>query len=195
MAVIEAKHYEETRVRMTKDPIVIAMAHGLADVPREQLVHEDGTTPRHEFMLKANAEYRERGGEDGGHLGAIPEALLRVLDSGVVKPTKVVTYYASRDSMSAWRDEDRAMAHASIVGNEPSFKKAQDELAAYMVKEAAYLLRDAHSDSLHERAKKILALVADVFTAEFPGEESHESLSFEVDQLQFQLVRVASNPK
>ncbi|AYR03461.1 hypothetical protein SEA_POPCICLE_83 [Mycobacterium phage Popcicle] len=76
---IEARHYEETRVRLTEDPIVKAMAEELHGVPREHLVHDDGTTPRFEFTLAANREYAKRGGTDGGHIGAIAEAILRLI--------------------------------------------------------------------------------------------------------------------
>jgi hypothetical protein len=78
--VLESPDYEETRQRMMWDPIVIAMAKGLRDVPRDQMAWDGGNTPRHEFMLAANAEYRSRGGTDGGHLGAVPEALIRLVD-------------------------------------------------------------------------------------------------------------------
>lgn len=79
MTVIKAAHYDETEKRLAQDSIVIAMAKGLAGVKREDLVHANGT-PRFEFMLSANKEYRERGGTDGGHIGAIAHALLIVLD-------------------------------------------------------------------------------------------------------------------
>lgn len=81
MGIIRAAHYDETEQRLAKDPIVINMAGGLAGVQRKDLVHDDGTTPRFEFMMSANAEYRARGGDDGGHLGAIAHALLMVLDA------------------------------------------------------------------------------------------------------------------
>jgi hypothetical protein len=80
MAVIRAAHYGEVEARLMKDPIVIAMAKGLAGVPVDQMVHPgfDGT-PRFEFMQAANREYRERGGQDGGHIGAVAHALLNLL--------------------------------------------------------------------------------------------------------------------
>jgi hypothetical protein len=85
ITVIAAAHYGETEARLAKQPIVIAMARELAGVPREQLVHvdEDGDEggARFEFMQRANAEYRERGGKDGGHIGAVANALLKVLDA------------------------------------------------------------------------------------------------------------------
>ncbi|QDM57665.1 hypothetical protein SEA_GROUPTHINK_85 [Mycobacterium phage Groupthink] len=81
MAVIEAKHYEETRQRLSKDPLVIALAEEIRGLPREQMVHEDSGTPRFEFMQAANREYRRRGGTDGGHIGAIAEAVIRILDA------------------------------------------------------------------------------------------------------------------
>jgi hypothetical protein len=63
-----------------KDPIIIDMAGGLKGVPMSELVHDGpDSTPRFEFMTAANAEYRKRGGKDGGHIGAVAEALLRLL--------------------------------------------------------------------------------------------------------------------
>src|SRR6516165_8880561 len=62
MVMIKAAHYDEVEELLSNDPIVQAMAQGLAKVEREKLVHEDGS-PRWEFMQKANAEYRERGGQ------------------------------------------------------------------------------------------------------------------------------------
>jgi len=82
MTVIKAKHYAETEDRLAQDPIIQAMAKGLAGVPRSELVHDGpDATPRFEFMQAANAEYRKRGGKDGGHIGAVAHALLKVLDA------------------------------------------------------------------------------------------------------------------
>ncbi|QAY03008.1 hypothetical protein SEA_GEMMA_82 [Mycobacterium phage Gemma] len=80
MAVIESEEYEETRQRLTQDPIVIAMAEDVRNLNRDQIAHEGGT-PRFEFMQAANQEYAMRGGTDGGHIGAIAEAIIRVLDA------------------------------------------------------------------------------------------------------------------
>lgn len=88
--IIQAAHYGETERRLASDPIIIAMAKGLADVPRTELVHDTSEsdthlTPRFEFMQAANAEYRSRGGTDGGHIGAVAHALLLVLDGKETK--------------------------------------------------------------------------------------------------------------
>jgi len=84
--VIESDDYEATRQRLMKDPIVIAMAEDIKKnkMPRKFFVHNDDPdeprpTPRYEFMMKANSEYRRRGGTDGGHIGAIAEAILRLI--------------------------------------------------------------------------------------------------------------------
>jgi hypothetical protein len=93
MSVIESADYEECRQRLMKDPIVINMAGGLRGIPLMQMVHQEDVdengklkdphpTPRFEFMMSANAEYRERGGTDGGHMGAIAEALIRLVQGG-----------------------------------------------------------------------------------------------------------------
>lgn len=79
MTAIRSADYAVAEARLAQDPIVLAMAAGLAHEPREQLAH-DGGTPRHEFMGAANREYYERGGTDVGHLGAVARALLAVLD-------------------------------------------------------------------------------------------------------------------
>jgi len=84
VVVIESADYEQTRQRLMKDQIVIDMAKGLKNVPLSEMVHNDDPddprpTPRFEFMQAANKEYVERGGTDGGHIGAIAEALLRLI--------------------------------------------------------------------------------------------------------------------
>jgi hypothetical protein len=87
MPTIESEDYEITRQRLMKDPIIIDMAGGLKNEPVEGLCHgelpkyktDPWPTPRFEFMMAANAEYRERGGTDGGHIGAVAEALLRLI--------------------------------------------------------------------------------------------------------------------
>ena len=86
MTAIESEDYEIVRQRLMKDPIVIGMAVGLDGVPMEQLIHNDDPkdprpTPRFEFMMQANKTYRERGGTDGGHIGAVAEALIRLVQS------------------------------------------------------------------------------------------------------------------
>ena len=45
-----------------------------------RMVHENGT-PRFEFMMAANNEYRARGGTDGMAIGTVAHALLRLLDA------------------------------------------------------------------------------------------------------------------
>ena len=48
------------------------------------------------------------------------------------------TYHVSRDSADAWRDEDRAMAHASIA-SVPTLAEAQAALVEYIEGEVKYL--------------------------------------------------------
>jgi hypothetical protein len=79
--VIESGDYEQTRQRLMKDPIVIAMAKEInndSNIIMESFTHDNGT-PRFEFMMGANEEYHKRGGVDGGHIGAIAEAILRLI--------------------------------------------------------------------------------------------------------------------
>ncbi|WP_433444632.1 hypothetical protein [Nonomuraea sp. CA-141351] len=75
--ILDPSHAEIEK-KLAADPIVQAMAEGLRGVPIENLAH-DGGTPRHEFMGAANDEYRKRGGQIGGHLGAVARALLQLL--------------------------------------------------------------------------------------------------------------------
>lgn len=82
MSTIESEDYEVTRQRMMKDPIVIAMAEGLFNTTVKDITHPGPEkTPRFEFMMMANKEYRRRGGTDGGHIGAVAEALIRLVDA------------------------------------------------------------------------------------------------------------------
>ena len=80
MATIRAAHYGETEERLTKDPIVIAMA---SDLPwnelKERFTHESGE-PTFDFMMRANQTYRDRGGKDGGHIGAIATAIIMIIE-------------------------------------------------------------------------------------------------------------------
>jgi len=78
--MLRAGHYDEAVERLVADPIIIAMAHGLATVDRDSLVHprddEGPEQARFEFMQMANAEYAMRGGANQAHVGAVSEALL-----------------------------------------------------------------------------------------------------------------------
>jgi hypothetical protein len=62
--VIQAANYAETEARLMRDPILIDMAEGVRRMDRGDLAWESGT-PRHEFMLAANDEYRKRGSTGG----------------------------------------------------------------------------------------------------------------------------------
>jgi hypothetical protein len=81
MTVIESADYEQARQRFMKDPIVMAMAKGLKGVPVTEIAHEGSKTPKFEFMQAANREYQSRGGKDAAHIGAIAEALIRLLEA------------------------------------------------------------------------------------------------------------------
>lgn len=189
MAVIKAAHYGETEARLMLDPIVIDMAKGLADVPRKELVHDgpDGG-PRFEFMQAANAQYRDRGGKDGGHIGAVAHALINLLDQGIAPPTKVVKFFASRGSATAWRDEDVAMASVAIHSGDDE-AEARQALVDYITgKEVAYLF-DNGADWAVERAGKMISLITDIYQDKFEGGKAHEVLAFEADGIVFRLTR------
>lgn len=126
ITVIESPDYEQTRQRLMRDPIVIDMAKGLLRESRNDLVHEGSDTPRHEFMLAANAEYRRRGGTDGGHLGAVPEALIRLYDAERAKQSKTIDDKLAMDciatamSCEAWSPDtlDRIAEIVRLTGRE-----------------------------------------------------------------------------
>lgn len=91
MATIRAAHYDETVKKMRRDPILWAMALSLNLAPRETIVHDNGGA-RFEFMTRANDEYHNvRGGEIYGHIGAVAEALLSLLDN---PPTVEERFYS-----------------------------------------------------------------------------------------------------
>ena len=120
---------------------------------------------------------------------------------------KSVRYAASRDANdpAIWRDEDRAMAHASIVSNEPSVGKAKAALRAYILKEAAYLRKqygneaffDVHrgkiNDLEHWAAKRIVELevvAKQIARVKFNGGKQWEAIDFDADKLRFRLIRI-----
>lgn len=75
MTTIRAAHYDETEKAYTEDPIVIQMSSEIPDELIAEFTHEDGA-PSHQFMMIANREYANRGGEPHGHIGAIAAAIL-----------------------------------------------------------------------------------------------------------------------
>ena len=79
MATIAAKHYAETEERLTKDPIVVSMANQLSyNELVGSFLHSDGH-PTFDFMQRANESYRSFGGEDVGHIGAIANAIIKLI--------------------------------------------------------------------------------------------------------------------
>ena len=80
MATIRAAHYDETEARLMKDPIVIQLASELPwNELKERFTHESGE-PNFDFMMRTNEEYRNRGGKDGGHIGAIATSIINLID-------------------------------------------------------------------------------------------------------------------
>lgn len=82
MSVIESPEYGKRRRALADCERVRQMAAGLAG-PRADYAHDDGT-PRFQFMMAANAEYARRrwpGDPEPGHIGAVAEAVLMVLDA------------------------------------------------------------------------------------------------------------------
>lgn len=185
MVAIVSADYAINYALLASQDIVIDMAKGLADVPRKELASEDGT-PRFEFMQSANAEYRERGGKDAESIGAVAHALLNLLDSGIAPPTKVVKFFASRGSATAWRDEDVAMASVAIHSGDDE-DEARKALIDYMINEEAASL--AKSDWATGRITAIFAAAQKLLTDKFEGGQSHEVLSYDADGIVFNLTR------
>lgn len=75
--ILEAAHYEETRLQYMADPIIQQMAEEIPAKVVDDMTHDDGA-PRFEFMTIANTIYAERGGKLTGHIGAAAEAITRL---------------------------------------------------------------------------------------------------------------------
>lgn len=76
MPGIYSDDYRREHAALVGDPIVIGMAKGLTDVTLKDILHDDGATPRFEFMLAANREYQARGGQLSRSIGGVAHALL-----------------------------------------------------------------------------------------------------------------------
>jgi hypothetical protein len=70
--------------------------------------------------------------------------------------TTTTTYFVTRDSATAWRDEDRAMAHVSIAGGVSTLQEAQNALVEYMNNEVKWLTGSYVSASSLRRAAEIM---------------------------------------
>ena len=79
MAVIRDKHYGEAVTKLANDPIVINMALAMQGTLREQMADGSGG-PSFDFMQAANREYDNRGGTFHAHIGAVAEAIFKILD-------------------------------------------------------------------------------------------------------------------
>ena len=79
MAVIRDRHYDDAVTKLANDPIVINMALAMQSTPREQMSDSSGG-PSFDFMNAANREYNSRGGTFHAHIGAVAEAIFKILD-------------------------------------------------------------------------------------------------------------------
>ena len=88
MSALESPGYQVARDRIKTNPVIIAMAAGVATVPLTELAHQDGT-PRFEFMQRANRAFDQAEAQNAGnpcyqpypadaprHIGLIAEAVL-----------------------------------------------------------------------------------------------------------------------
>jgi hypothetical protein len=89
--MFEHPDYEATRQRLMRDPIVQSMALGID--PRAPGALADDGSPSHSLMMAANREYAARAGRQAqttrvegyarntGHVGAVAEAIVRLLNT------------------------------------------------------------------------------------------------------------------
>jgi hypothetical protein len=88
MTALESADYQAARDRIRGNPVISAMAAGVATVPLAELAHGDGT-PRFAFMLRASRAFDAAEARNAGnpryepypadaprHLGLIAEAVL-----------------------------------------------------------------------------------------------------------------------
>jgi hypothetical protein len=76
---IESADYEQARVRLMADRTVQAMARGCRSTDYASMAHGTGS-PVFSFMQASNREYQKRTGHSAGaHIGAVAEAILRLL--------------------------------------------------------------------------------------------------------------------
>lgn len=88
MSALESPGYQVARDRIKTNPVIIAMAAGVATVPLAELAHQDGT-PRFAFMQRANRAFDQAEAQNAGnpcyqpypadaprHIGLIAEAVL-----------------------------------------------------------------------------------------------------------------------
>jgi hypothetical protein len=88
MTALESPDYQTARDRIKDNPIIAAMAAGVATVPLAGLAHPDGT-PRFGFMQRANRAFDQAQAQNAGnpryqpypadahrHIGLIAEAVL-----------------------------------------------------------------------------------------------------------------------
>jgi hypothetical protein len=84
-AVFESPHYAQTRARLAADPIVQAMAQEMindlgAAAALDRFGGDSGHIP-FAIMNGALTEYARRGGQRGGHIGGVAEAMVSILTS------------------------------------------------------------------------------------------------------------------
>jgi hypothetical protein len=92
--VIESGDYERNRKSLMKEQIVIDMANDISNYAYKDgkqvkvgptgdtLTHISGE-PTFEFMMSANTEYHRRGGHNNESIGAVANAILRLLNGKV----------------------------------------------------------------------------------------------------------------
>lgn len=84
MTSIVSAEYHQEYAALAADPIVQAMAVGLAAVPLDEIswagyLPSEPRSPKHTFMMAALTEYKARGGTQSKTIGGVATALLRIL--------------------------------------------------------------------------------------------------------------------
>jgi hypothetical protein len=103
---------------------------------------------------------------------------------------KEVSFYATRDSATAWRDEDVAMTHASIYSGD-SLDEARAALKAYIVGEVEWLVgRTYRSATGLRRAAELLEASNAVLSLAPQEGEAWSAAKVEAAGLIWKIVRV-----
>lgn len=135
MATIRAKHYDEAVTVLVHDPVVHAMVAGLRDVPMDGMVHDDGT-PQFAFMNSANAEYARRGGTNHAHIGAVAEALIKIVNDPTIVNAKEGTMNTTTTTTTTTKPSRYDAEYARAYRARRAALRADAEFELYNLYEA-----------------------------------------------------------
>ena len=104
------------------------------------------------------------------------------------------TYRVTRDSATAWRDEDRAMCHESY-GSHATLEEAKAALIEAVLKEAAYLVESANTYTCTRgkgdaRANEIRSAIPAMIAAQPSDQGNWANARIEAAGLQWDITRI-----